>query len=81
MGCDWTDSGASTEEHESRQGTGAIWGHKQPYKGCIAGATGVKELFQICESIEQGGKSSGPRVIPYRYIKVRDRRCPNGGQT
>ena len=44
-----TDGGTSSEEHESRQGTGAIRGHKN------AGATGEKELFQVCKSIEQEG--------------------------
>ena len=35
------------------------------------GATGEKGLFQGCGPIEQARfQSSGPRVVPYRYIKV-----------
>ena len=45
---------ASTKEHESRQGTGAIWGHKGLIK--TAGVTGVKGIFQVCESIKQEGE-------------------------
>ena len=40
-----TDCGASTEEHQSRQGTGAVWGHKRPYIIKAAGATAVKRVF------------------------------------
>ena len=39
-----------------------------------ADATGVKGLFLVCESIEQEARfqSSEPRVITYRYTKVRE---------
>ena len=39
-----------------------------------AGATGVKGLFQVCELFNKKARfqSSGPRIIPYGYTKVRE---------
>ena len=54
MGCDWTDSGAITEEHERKQGQGPFGVTSVLVN--TAGATGVKGIFQVCESIEQEGK-------------------------
>ena len=75
MGSDWTDSGASTGEHENRQGTGAIWRHKWPYKwpykGCIEQEGEVPEQWDKCSTILLSkGKADVLMVDKHKVVRL-----------